>query len=551
MESPALPLEFIEHLRRAYGSDEAARRYVEAVAAPRRATYRLNPLFFSKPDARLALSAVADGANALGGRESAAAAAAAALGDQGAGAGRGTEPSRSDWAEAAGALLRADGSVAQCLGDLAAALGKAWGPTEKIPGLPFAYAADAQARGAINRSPFAAMGVLYVQSLPSMAAAAALRVAKGGESLESPWAGRKVWEPAASAQSAPGLEREVRGGGEGEGGGESDEDGNKDGDGEAGGRDRDGEEDVGVGDAGAGAGLGAWARRGSRGARMAAERGDGKGREGKGKKAGPAGPVGPVGRAERGGWGDGARLGSRGARFAARDRNDGPSAARRGERRPAAPNAAARAPGGLEVLDLCAAPGGKTALIAQMMGHAGYLAANEPDKNRFFRMMANLKRLGVQNVRLFNHDGRVIGDKTPGRFDRVLVDAPCSADSLISPADPQSWAHWSPKLARRMSRLQRRLLASGFAALRPGGLMVYSTCAVGLEENELALGAFLAETPDASLEPVFAGMSRFGSAWAIPGREVEGAPPEIACAARFLPNGDAPAFFIAAIRKAE
>lgn len=531
MESPALPLEFIEHLRRAYGSDEAARRYVEAVSAPRRATYRLNPLFFSKPDARLALGAVADGANALGGRESAAA--AAALGDQGAGAGRGAAPSRSDWAEAAGALLRADGSVAQCLGDLAAALGKAWGPTEKIPGLPFAYAADAQARGAINRSPFAAMGALYVQSLPSMAAAAALRVAEGGESLESPWAGRKVWEPAASApEPEPEPEPEREGGGEGE----SDEDG------EAKGRARDGEEAVGVGDAGA------WARRGSRGARMAAERGDGKGREGKGKKAGPAGPVGC---AERGGWGDGARRGSRGARFAARDRNDGPSAARRGERRPAAPNAAARAPGGLEVLDLCAAPGGKTALIAQMMGHAGYLAANEPDKNRFFRMMANLKRLGVQNVRLFNHDGRMIGDKTPGRFDRVLVDAPCSADSLISPADPKSWAHWSPKLVRRMSRLQRRLLASGFAALRPGGLMVYSTCAVGLEENELALGAFLAETPDASLEPVFAGMSRFGSAWAIPGREAEGAPPEIACAARFLPNGDAPAFFIAAIRKAE
>lgn len=540
MESPALPPEFIEHLRRAYGSDEAARRYVEAVSAPRRATYRLNPLFFSKPDARLALSAVADGANALGGRESADA--AAALGDQGAGAGPGAAPSRSDWAEAAGALLRADGSVAQCLGDLAAALGKAWGPTEKIPGLPFAYAADAQARGAINRSPFAAMGALYVQSLPSMAAAAALRVAKGGESLESPWAGRKVWEPAASAQSVPGLGRGRGGGGEGEGEeeGESDEDGNKDKDGEAGGRARDGAEAVGVGEAGAGAGAGAWARPGQSGARMAAARGDGKGREVKGKKAGSGG------RAERGGWGDGARRGSRGARF-----GDGPSAARRGERRPAAPIAAARGPGGLEVLDLCAAPGGKTALIAQMMGHAGYLAANEPDKNRFFRMMANLKRLGVQNVRLFNHDGRMIGDKTPGRFDRVLVDAPCSADSLISPADPKSWAHWSPKLVRRMSRLQRRLLASGFAALRPGGLMVYSTCAVGLEENELALGAFLAETPAASLEPVFAGMSRFGSAWAIPGREAEGAPPEIACAARFLPNGDAPAFFIAAIRKAE
>lgn len=511
MDSPALPPEFIEHLRRAYGSDEAARRYVEAVSAPRRATYRLNPLFFSKPDARLALGAVAYGANARGGQESAVV--AEAPGDQGAGAGRGAAPRQSDWAEAAGALLRADGSVAQCLGDLAAALGKAWGPTEKIPGLPFAYAADAQVREAINRSPFAAMGALYVQSLPSMAAAAALRVAEGGESLESPWAGRKVWGPAASAQSAPGLEREAGG--------------------------------VGEGDGEAGAGVGAWARPGQACARMAAERGDGKGREGKGKKAGP------LARGERGGWGEGARRGSKGARFAARDRNDGPSAARRGERRPAAPNAAARAPSGLEVLDLCAAPGGKTALIAQMMGHAGYLAANEPDKNRFFRMMANLKRLGVQNVRLFNHDGRMIGDKTPGRFDRVLVDAPCSADSLISPADPKSWAHWSPKLVRRMSRLQRRLLASGFAALRPGGLMVYSTCAVGLEENELALGAFLAETPDASLEPVFAGMSRFGSASAIPAREAEGAPPAIACAARFLPNGDAPAFFIAAIRKAE
>lgn len=152
-----------------------------------------------------------------------------------------------------------------------------------------------------------------------------------------------------------------------------------------------------------------------------------------------------------------------------------------------------------EILDLAAAPGGKTHLLAVMMGNKGRIAANEIDKNRFFRMRENLSTLGVANADFYMHDGALVGGKTPERFDKVLLDSPCSSDSLVMPDYPETLDPWDSKKSKKLARLQKRLIASAYDALKPGGRMVYSTCAFGREENEEVVAELLKTREGAKL----------------------------------------------------
>ncbi|BCX89530.1 tRNA (cytosine49-C5)-methyltransferase [Methylomarinovum tepidoasis] len=156
---------------------------------------------------------------------------------------------------------------------------------------------------------------------------------------------------------------------------------------------------------------------------------------------------------------------------------------------------------GEEVLDLCAAPGGKTSLLAMKMGNRGRIAAVEPVKDRFYRLKANLTRLGVTVARGYRMDGRAVGHKVPERFDRVLVDAPCSSESRFRSEDPQSHAHWHERKIAECSRKQKRLLLSAFQALKPGGRLLYCTCAFAPEENEMVVDALLLRHPEAEIVP--------------------------------------------------
>ncbi|QEP45116.1 RsmB/NOP family class I SAM-dependent RNA methyltransferase [Ectothiorhodospiraceae bacterium BW-2] len=151
------------------------------------------------------------------------------------------------------------------------------------------------------------------------------------------------------------------------------------------------------------------------------------------------------------------------------------------------------------ILDLAAAPGGKTSLIAALMQNRGELAAVEPVKKRYFRLQANLARLGVSGCRCFPHDGRTIGHKVPNRFDRVLLDAPCSSESRFNTHTPSSWHHWSLNKIAETARKQRRLLLSAIDALKPGGELLYSTCAFAPEENELVVNYALQRRPQMAL----------------------------------------------------
>ena len=154
-----------------------------------------------------------------------------------------------------------------------------------------------------------------------------------------------------------------------------------------------------------------------------------------------------------------------------------------------------------EILDLAAAPGGKTLAIAARMNNTGRLAAVEPIRGRFFRMQANLQRCGVTNVDFYQRDGRSVGRAVPERFDRVLLDAPCSSESRMNWLDASTYQHWSPRKVKETQRKQKSLIRSAYAALKPGGTLLYCTCSFAPDENELVVASLLKKT-DAQLMPI-------------------------------------------------
>ncbi len=201
---------------------------------------------------------------------------------------------------------------------------------------------------------------------------------------------------------------------------------------------------------------------------------------------------------------------------------------------------------GEEVLDLAAAPGGKTIAMAVAMRNAGRIAAVEPVKGRFHRLRANVERCGVNIVAFYQRDGRGVGRAVPARFDRVLLDAPCSSQARMRWDDPSSYRHWTRRKVREASRKQKSLVMSGYAALKPGGRMVYSTCSFAPEENELVIEHLLKRT-DARLLEIEAlpcrtlpGLTRWGSR---PLRET------LAQTVRIVPDQVWDGFYLANIEK--
>jgi len=140
-----------------------------------------------------------------------------------------------------------------------------------------------------------------------------------------------------------------------------------------------------------------------------------------------------------------------------------------------------------KVLDMSAAPGGKTSYLAQLMKNTGVLVANDLKKERQKATVANMHRLGVKNVITCIHDGRKLGSLFKNRFDRILLDAPCSGLGVIS-RDPSVKVQRTIADVNQCAHLQKELLLAAIDALKykgtSGGVMVYSTCSVSITENE-------------------------------------------------------------------
>jgi len=203
---------------------------------------------------------------------------------------------------------------------------------------------------------------------------------------------------------------------------------------------------------------------------------------------------------------------------------------------------------GETVLDLAAAPGSKTTQMAALMLGEGRLVANDNNRGRFFKLKNAVELYGAKNAELSLRPGECFGREMPERFDRVLVDAQCSSEARFEADNPRSFGFWKLLKIREMSRKQKRLLLSGLLALKPGGVLVYSTCTFAPEENEAVLDWALEKLgAQAEIERIdFPVPNRMRG---LAGWEGKSFHPSVRNSLRILPNREMEGFFIAKFRK--
>lgn len=144
---------------------------------------------------------------------------------------------------------------------------------------------------------------------------------------------------------------------------------------------------------------------------------------------------------------------------------------------------------GEDILDMCAAPGGKTTQMAALANGAAHITACEMNGPRAEKLRYNLNRQGASNVNVMQEDARRLSEFF--RFDKILIDAPCSGSGTLRAGDPKVHKRFTPKLLEKSIKSQRALLAKGLELLKPGGTLVYSTCSVLEAENERQVEAAL------------------------------------------------------------
>ena len=165
---------------------------------------------------------------------------------------------------------------------------------------------------------------------------------------------------------------------------------------------------------------------------------------------------------------------------------------------------------GERILDLCAAPGGKSTQIAGRMRGEGLLVSNEIVPSRAKILSQNIERLGVANCVVCREKPERLAEKFPLFFGRVLVDAPCSGEGMFR-KDDTAIAEWSPENVTMCAARQRDILEQAAAMVCPGGVLVYSTCTFSVQENEDVINGFVDEHSDFVIEEtVLRGVSGSG-----------------------------------------
>ena len=150
---------------------------------------------------------------------------------------------------------------------------------------------------------------------------------------------------------------------------------------------------------------------------------------------------------------------------------------------------------GERILDLCAAPGGKTTQIAAALGGEGLLISNEPEPSRAKVLAANLERMGARNAAVTNAYPDALAARWPEYFDALLCDAPCSGEGMFR-REPDSRTEWRSASPAGCAKRQAEILDRAAELVRPGGRLVYSTCTFNRNENEDTIAAFLSRHPE-------------------------------------------------------
>ena len=148
------------------------------------------------------------------------------------------------------------------------------------------------------------------------------------------------------------------------------------------------------------------------------------------------------------------------------------------------------------IIDICAAPGGKSSHLAALSGNKAYLTLNDTSRTRFFKMKKLMSTMGVL-AEYSLRDGRYLSKEYGhNSFDKILLDAPCSGEANIKDG---SMHEWSFSTIKRLSSLQAKLLQDAYHMLKPGGRLVYSTCTIAPEENEVVIDGLLRHNPSADI----------------------------------------------------
>jgi NOL1/NOP2/sun family putative RNA methylase len=191
--------------------------------------------------------------------------------------------------------------------------------------------------------------------------------------------------------------------------------------------------------------------------------------------------------------------------------------------------AVADAQPGMRVLDLCAAPGGKSTYLAGAMANQGVLVSNEINLGRARILASNIERWGARNVIVTNNDPASLAKALPEFFDLILVDAPCSGEGMFR-KDPDAVQYWDSDYPARCADRQREIVTEAVKMLAPGGSLVYSTCTFAPEEDEQMVSWMLANT-ELQVTPItkLAGMSDARPEWG-------NGDPNIAGAVRLWPH---------------
>lgn len=153
------------------------------------------------------------------------------------------------------------------------------------------------------------------------------------------------------------------------------------------------------------------------------------------------------------------------------------------------------------VLDLCAAPGGKTVGLAIDMYNKGFILSNDVNPKRIKALVKNIELLGIVNTVVANESPERLASVYDGFFNKIILDMPCSGEGMFR-KDPEAGKSWSRYKTEEMQSMQRKIFDSAYRMMAPGGTLVYSTCTFNPEENEQNISWVLKNYPDLYLKEI-------------------------------------------------
>jgi NOL1/NOP2/sun family putative RNA methylase len=213
------------------------------------------------------------------------------------------------------------------------------------------------------------------------------------------------------------------------------------------------------------------------------------------------------------------------------------------------PMLALRPEGGDFVLDLCASPGSKTTQASAMMGNKGTIIANEVSMGRIGILNSNLERCGVMNAIVTRKEGVALCErflkKTGFRFDKILVDAPCSGEGTLRKS-PKTFQMWNVNMIKKLAGVQKQLAVAALRLLKVGGTMIYSTCTLAPEEDEMIVD-YLVKNFDVEVERIKLPLEFRAGVVAWEGVELDKSVGN--CLRLYPQDNDTDGFFVAKLKK--